>query len=132
MHSKLAQQHIERLAYTANLTNLGNRPFFIRSSEERFAHNKDPKLCLLLVDIDNFKRINDSLGQQTGDKLMTSLARRLRNSLNRDRVLARFASNEFALLIVDMNLEENMRVRNQVLRLLHKHLFINKTKINKR
>ncbi|MCQ4311307.1 EAL domain-containing protein [Stutzerimonas sp. VN223-3] len=129
-HSKLAQQHIERLAYTDNLTNLGNRPFFIRSIEERFAHNKDPQLCLLLVDIDNFKRINDSLGHQTGDKLLTSLARRLRNSLNRDSVLARFASNEFALLLDDMDLEEGLRLANQVLRILDKPLFVDKQLIS--
>ncbi|MCJ0971900.1 EAL domain-containing protein [Pseudomonas sp. PS1] len=125
-HSKLAQQHIERLAYTDNLTNLGNRPFFIRSIEERFARSASPKLCLLLVDIDNFKRINDSLGHQTGDKLLTSLARRLRNSLNRDSVLARFASNEFALLLDDMDLEEGHRLANQVLRILDKPLFVDK------
>ena len=129
-HSKLAQQHIERLAYTDNLTNLGNRPFFIRSIEERFAHNKDPQLCLLLVDIDNFKRINDSLGHQTGDKLLASLARRLRNSLNRDSVLARFASNEFALLLDDMDLEEGQRLANQVLRILDKPLFVDKQLIS--
>ncbi|MGK9066732.1 sensor domain-containing protein [Stutzerimonas chloritidismutans] len=125
-HSKLAQQHIERLAYTDNLTNLGNRPFFIRSIEERFARNASPRLCLLLVDIDNFKRINDSLGHQTGDKLLTSLARRLRNSLNRDSVLARFASNEFALLLDDMDLDEGHRLANQVLRILDKPLFVDK------
>jgi diguanylate cyclase (GGDEF)-like protein/PAS domain S-box-containing protein len=129
-HSKQAQQHIERLAYTDNLTNLGNRPFFIRSIEERFAHNKDPQLCLLLVDIDNFKRINDSLGHQTGDKLLTSLARRLRNSLSRDSVLARFASNEFALLLDDMDLEEGQRLATQVLRILDKPLFVDKQLIS--
>lgn len=80
--SKLAQQRIEKLAYTDNLTGLGNRPYFIRTVEERFHSDRDTPLCLLLVDIDNFKRINDSLGHQTGDKLLVSLARRLRNSLS--------------------------------------------------
>ncbi|UPQ82375.1 EAL domain-containing protein [Pseudomonas knackmussii] len=129
-HSKLAQQHIERLAYTDNLTSLGNRPFFIRSIEERFASSKEPQLCLLLVDIDNFKRINDSLGHQTGDKLLASLARRLRNSLNRDSVLARFASNEFALLLDDMGLEEGQHLAHQVLRILDKPLFVDKQLIS--
>lgn len=128
--SKLAQQHIERLAYTDNLTSLGNRPFFIRSIEERFATDKVPQLCLLLVDIDNFKRVNDSLGHQTGDKLLTSLARRLRNSLNRDSVLARFASNEFALLLDGMNLEEGQQLAHQVLRILDKPLFVDKQLIS--
>ncbi len=128
--SKLAQQHIERLAYTDNLTNLGNRPFFIHSLEERFGAGQEPKLCLLLVDIDNFKRINDSLGHQTGDKLLTSLARRLRNGLSQQSVLARFASNEFALLFDDMSLEEGQRLANQVLRILDKPLFVDKQLIS--
>ena len=129
-HSKLAQQHIERLAYTDNLTNLANRPFFIRSLEERFANGNTPRLCLMLVDIDNFKRINDSLGHQTGDKLLSSLARRLRNGLSRDGVLARFASNEFALLFDDMGLEEGQRLANQVLSTLDKPLFVDKQLIS--
>ncbi|WP_122387829.1 diguanylate cyclase domain-containing protein, partial [Pseudomonas savastanoi] len=97
--SKLAQQRIERLAYTDNLTNLGNRPAFIRNLDERFVRDTDTPMSLLLVDIDNFKRINDSLGHQTGDKLLISLARRLRNTLSPSDVLARFASNEFAVLL---------------------------------
>ncbi|AGA85052.1 EAL domain-containing protein [Stutzerimonas stutzeri] len=128
--SKLAHQHIERLAYTDNLTNLGNRPYFIRSLEERFAAGAEPRLCLLLVDIDNFKRINDSLGHQTGDKLLTSLARRLRNGLSQQSVLARFASNEFALLFDDMELDEGLRLADQVLRVLDKPLFVDKQLIS--
>ncbi|NON23463.1 GGDEF domain-containing protein, partial [Klebsiella pneumoniae] len=99
-------QRIERLAYTDNLTNLGNRPAFIRSLDERFARDGESSMCLLLVDIDNFKRINDSLGHQTGDKLLISLARRLRNSLHSGGILARFASNEFAVLLDDTSLED--------------------------
>ncbi|WP_313024228.1 putative bifunctional diguanylate cyclase/phosphodiesterase [Pseudomonas lopnurensis] len=129
-HSKLAQQHIERLAYTDNLTSLGNRPFFIRSLEERFAAGMAPRLCLLLVDIDNFKRINDSLGHQTGDKLLISLARRLHNGLSQQGVLARFASNEFALLFDDISLEEGQRLANQVLRILDKPLYVDKQLIS--
>ncbi|MBV2204353.1 MAG: EAL domain-containing protein [Pseudomonas sp.] len=128
--SKLVQQHIERLAYTDNLTSLGNRPYFIRSLEERFAGNRTPQLCLLLVDIDNFKRINDTLGHQTGDRLLTSLAQRLRNGLSRDGVLARFASNEFALLLDDMDLEAGQRLAQQVLRPLDNPLFVDKQLIS--
>ena len=122
--SKTAQQHIERMAYTDTLTSLGNRPFFIRSLEEHFAKEPVPLLCLLLVDIDNFKRINDSLGHQIGDKLLASLARRLRNSLSQDAVLARFASNEFAILFEGMDLEEGQRMADQVLGTLEKPLFV--------
>lgn len=122
--AKLAQQRIERLAYTDNLTNLGNRPAFIRNLEERFARMPFQPLSLLLVDIDNFKRINDSLGHQTGDKLLSSLARRLRNSLGTKGSLARFASNEFAILLDGGEQENGQQIAQQVLQTLDKPLFV--------
>ena len=122
--TKLAQQRIERLAYTDNLTNLGNRPAFIRNLDERFARDSDSPISLLLVDIDNFKRINDSLGHQTGDKLLISLARRLRNSLSAGGSLARFASNEFAVLLDDTDLESGQQVASQLLTTLDKPMFV--------
>ena len=122
--TKLAQQRIERLAYTDNLTNLGNRPAFIRNLDERFARDSDSPISLLLVDIDNFKRINDSLGHQTGDKLLISLARRLRNSLSSGGSLARFASNEFAVLLDDSDLETGQQVASQLLATLDKPMFV--------
>ncbi|MBX8485797.1 GGDEF and EAL domain-containing protein [Pseudomonas cichorii] len=122
--SKLAQQRIERLAYTDNLTNLGNRPAFIRNLDERFARDSDTPMSLLLVDIDNFKRINDSLGHQTGDKLLISLARRLRNTLSPSDILARFASNEFAVLLDHSGLEAGQNVASQVLATLDKPMFV--------
>ena len=122
--SKLAQQRIERLAYSDNLTGLGNRPYFIRCLEERFARRDSQAFSLLLVDIDNFKRINDSLGHQTGDKLLISLARRLRNSLSASGSLARFASNEFAVLLDDTDLESGQQVASQLLATLDKPMFV--------
>ncbi|PWB30351.1 diguanylate cyclase [Pseudomonas sp. SDI] len=128
--SKLAQQRIERLAYTDNLTSLGNRPAFIRSLDERFERDSDSPICLLLVDIDNFKRINDSLGHQTGDKLLISLARRLRNSLSPGGSLARFASNEFAVLLEDTALESGQQTAQLLLRTLDKPMFVDNQLIN--
>ncbi|KPZ15124.1 Sensory box/GGDEF family protein [Pseudomonas amygdali pv. ulmi] len=122
--SKLAQQRIERLAYTDNLTNLGNRPAFIRNLDERFVRDTDTPMSLLLVDIDNFKRINDSLGHQTGDKLLISLARRLRNTLSPSDVLARFASNEFAVLLDNTDQEAGQATASQVLATLDKPMFV--------
>lgn len=128
--TKLAQQRIERLAYTDNLTTLGNRPSFIRNLDERFARDSDSPISLLLVDIDNFKRINDSLGHQTGDKLLISLARRLRNSLSPTGSLARFASNEFAVLLDDTDLDSGQQIAIQVLKTLDKPMFVDNQLIN--
>ncbi|MNQ43684.1 Cyclic di-GMP phosphodiesterase Gmr [compost metagenome] len=122
--TKQAQQRIERLAYSDNLTGLGNRYAFIRALEQRFACDDGKPFSLLLVDIDNFKRINDSLGHQTGDKLLISLARRLRNSLTPSGILARFASNEFAILLDAADLTGAQQLAHQVLHTLDKPLFV--------
>ncbi|UTW09506.1 putative bifunctional diguanylate cyclase/phosphodiesterase [Pseudomonas benzenivorans] len=122
--TKHAQQRIERLAFSDNLTGLGNRYAFIRALEDRFALADGRPMSLLLVDIDNFKRINDSLGHQTGDKLLSSLARRLRNSLTPSSVLARFASNEFAILLEDSGDEDGQCIARQILQTLDKPLFV--------
>ncbi|WP_405119137.1 EAL domain-containing protein [Pseudomonas leptonychotis] len=121
--NKQAQQHIERLAFRDNLTGLGNRYAFIRSLDSHFSEHPGKPISLLLVDIDNFKRINDSLGHQTGDKLLVSLARRLRNTLAPSNVLARFASNEFAVLL-DTNQADSERVAQNLLHTLDKPLFV--------
>ena len=122
--TKQAQQRIERLAYSDSLTGLGNRYAFIRALERRFASDAGKPFSLLLVDIDNFKRINDSLGHQTGDKLLISLARRLRNSLTPSGMLARFASNEFAILLEAADLAGAQQLAHQVLHPLDKPLFV--------
>ncbi|MBD9482776.1 EAL domain-containing protein [Pseudomonas sp. PDM14] len=128
--NKLAQQRIERLAYNDNLTGLGNRPYFIRGLEERFARNNGRPFSLLLVDIDNFKRINDSLGHQTGDKLLMNLARRLRNSLSQGTSLARFASNEFAVLLDGADEGAGLVLAAELLHTLDKPLFVDNQLIN--
>ncbi len=128
--SKLAQQRIERLAFTDNLTGLVNRTCFIQNLEQRFANAPSPRLLLLLVDIDNFKRINDSLGHRIGDKLLAKLARRLSNSLDMQGVVARFASNEFAVLLDGLDKEAGLRLAHHVLRTLDKPLYIDNQLIN--
>ncbi|MDO9622556.1 MAG: EAL domain-containing protein [Pseudomonas sp.] len=122
--TKQAQHRIERLAYSDNLTGLGNRYAFIRALEQRFANADGKPFSLLLVDVDNFKRINDSLGHQTGDKLLIRLARRLRNSIPPAGTLARFASNEFAILLDATDLNGAQRLAQQVLHTLDKPLFV--------
>nr|WP_288465912.1 EAL domain-containing protein [uncultured Pseudomonas sp.] len=121
--TKQSQQRIERLAYSDNLTGLGNRYAFIRALEQRFSSDTAP-VSLLLVDIDNFKRINDTLGHQTGDKLLVSLAKRLRNSFSGEGTLARFASNEFAILLDNCESQRGQEIAQQVLETLDKPLFV--------
>jgi diguanylate cyclase (GGDEF)-like protein/PAS domain S-box-containing protein len=121
---KSEQACLERLAYHDNLTGLGTRLTFIRDLEQRLNNSRDASTCLLLVDIDNFKRINDSLGHTTGDKLLISLALRLRNSLSPQGKLARLASNEFAVQLDDLDQAAGQLLAEQVLQTISKPLFV--------
>ena len=128
--ARLAHQQIERLVYTDSLTGVANRTCFIHHLEKRFSTGAAQDLALLLVDIDNFKRINDSLGHRIGDKLLIKLAQRLHTSLGKQGLVARFASNEFALLMSDMDFESGLAFAQQTLCALDDPIYIDGQLIN--
>jgi diguanylate cyclase (GGDEF)-like protein/PAS domain S-box-containing protein len=122
--AKLTQQNMEKLAYRDSLTGLTNRHYFIDRLEKRLAGREDIHNCLMLIDIDHFKRINDSLGHEAGDNLLVSLARRLQSSLGQSTLIARIASNEFAVLLEQMDAQEGLEVASALLSMLEKPIYV--------
>jgi diguanylate cyclase (GGDEF)-like protein len=108
VHERTAE--IERLAYFDTLTDLPNRLLF----EDRLtqalkrAQPDGRSLGTLLLRIDRFKEINDTLGNAIGDLLLRDIAERIRVSTGERGMLARFEGDEFALLITDANASENV------------------------
>ena len=105
---KETQAHIQRLAYYDALTGLPNREwigdYLARSLEE--AQTNDGGVALLYVDLDQFKRINDTLGHDTGDALLSQVAERLRGALahcngpeSTSPQLARVGGDEFIVVL---------------------------------
>lgn len=100
MHAK---QTLERLANYDSLTDLFNRRIF----EEEFSRaielgkQRGHRVAMLLMDIDNFKRINDSLGHKSGDMILQQIARRLHDACRKSELIARIGGDEFALVIED-------------------------------
>lgn len=81
------------------LTGLGNRKFLIEQLEARLAPGaSDGRSALLLIDLNNFKRVNDTLGHAIGDQLIMAVATRLRSAYP-DAIAARLGGDEFALII---------------------------------
>src|SRR6185503_17100982 len=92
------QQELERKALYDSLTQLANRSLF-HNRLEHALHSRRPGVCVLLLDIDEFKAVNDSHGHHAGDELLRAVAERLRGCLREGDTAARLGGDEFALLL---------------------------------
>ena len=83
-----------------DLTGVHNRRFLMNSLDHEiaFAARHGQPLCLMLVDIDHFKEINDQRGHQAGDAVIKQLARRISDSMRGEDIFARVGGEEFAIL----------------------------------
>ena len=100
-----AEAQLRRLAFFDALTELPNRAQLesgLRNAVTR-ARRRDRAVALLLIDVDNFKLVNDSLGHSAGDRLLRRIAGRLRGSLCEGALLARTGGDEFMLLAGDLH-----------------------------
>jgi diguanylate cyclase (GGDEF)-like protein/PAS domain S-box-containing protein len=97
---KLAQDEIRRLASIDVLTGLANRAAFDARRVEMvsLANRTDQLLLLLMIDLDQFKEVNDVLGHQAGDELLKQSAQRIRSVSRDSDFTARLGGDEFALL----------------------------------
>jgi diguanylate cyclase (GGDEF)-like protein len=89
---------IEHLAHYDALTNLPNRTLFQRHAEGLLLETDGTQFAILYIDIDEFKRINDSLGHLIGDEFLRGIAERLRQSVGAEDFIARLGGDEFAIV----------------------------------
>ena len=96
---------VRRMAYTDALTGLTNRLAFRESLDHRLMmlRGAGRQLALLFADIDDFKRVNDTLGHEAGDEVLLQFANRIKDAVERmggdESLLARFGGDEFVILI---------------------------------
>ena len=92
---------VRRQASTDDLTGLPNRRGLYAEASTRLVSSERPRQALLLLDLDKFKEVNDSLGHHVGDRLLIEVGNRLREHLRPEDLLARLGGDEFAVLLAD-------------------------------
>ncbi|MDB6060622.1 MAG: hypothetical protein JWM78_725 [Verrucomicrobiaceae bacterium] len=112
---------LERAQQNANideLTRLYNRATFYREIKRKIARSPEPKLCVVMCDLDYFKTINDRFGHLMGDRVLQRIGALLLEQSRDGTLAARYGGEEFALIISDADLDEATlfaeRLRNSI------------------
>ena len=98
---QIAQKELAHLAKHDPLTNLPNRILFYEQLQDaiRRAEFEGESIAVLLVDLDNFKHVNDTMGHPVGDRLLTDVSGRLTSIVNKNYFLSRFGGDEFLVIL---------------------------------
>ncbi|MEH2400681.1 CHASE2 domain-containing protein [Nostoc sp.] len=98
---KLKEDHLRYLANHDPLTGLSNRKFFTEQLYESLhgAQHDNLLLGVLFIDLDGFKQVNDTLGHETGDRLLMTIAERLSKSLRASDIVSRLGGDEFTVIL---------------------------------
>ncbi|CNE55889.1 EAL domain-containing protein [Yersinia nurmii] len=96
-----SRMKIQQLALYDSLTGLPNRAQFLNHAHQAIsqAEAQGHSLVVLVIDIDRFKQVNDSLGQAAGDELLCTIAQRLREDMARHDIIGRLSGDEFVLIL---------------------------------
>ena len=106
---------LRELAHTDELTQLNNRRQFELIADQKIHQwPQYQSICLLMFDVDFFKRINDSHGHDIGDQVLQNIAEIARKEMRREDVLARFGGEEFVALLPETTLEDAMMIANRL------------------
>lgn len=100
-----AQRHILRLAHYDVLTELPNRVLFQDRLDRAVVHalRHDRKCALLFLDLDGFKKVNDTMGHRAGDELLQEVALRLKQCVRMTDTIARLGGDEFTVILDEVN-----------------------------
>jgi len=111
-----AEEKMHEKAMTDSLTGVSNRVHFhIRATTEvARARRESQPICLLLIDVDHFKRVNDRYGHETGDTVLRQVAKVMQAGLREIDVLARWGGEEFLIMLPGSSLERSAEISKRL------------------
>lgn len=122
---KRSNDMLRTLSITDPLTHLHNRRHLMEMVEKEFqrASRKGAHLSLIILDIDYFKKVNDTYGHQEGDRVLTILADIVRRRLRSYDLAARYGGEEFVLLLPETPVHEAMAIAERLRLEVQEHIF---------
>ncbi|WP_051206867.1 GGDEF domain-containing protein [Pseudidiomarina sediminum] len=119
------RRRLKLLAATDTLTKLSNRNRFIHvfSRESQKCQRNDENLVVAMIDIDHFKRVNDTYGHNVGDEVLRELSLLIRRHLKGTDTVARWGGEEFVCLLPETNEPQGLRVADKIRRQVAAHKF---------
>lgn len=123
------QQELFEKATRDQLTGAYNKAFFLDAFQKEFTfHQRSRKpLSLLIMDLDNFKKINDVYGHVNGDIVLKSIAKEIMSCLRKEDLFARYGGEEFTVLFRNTSNATALRVANKLLELVRSMKFSSKS-----
>lgn len=121
-----ANDKLRELSSKDFLTNLLNRRAFLERLEQEMSHirRQDDKFCLALIDIDDFKHVNDTYGHEAGDKVLQNVARTFNTFTRKQDIVARWGGEEFIFLLPSTPLDQGMLAFEKVRRAVEELDFV--------
>lgn len=113
---KIVNQKLEELAATDSLTGVANRRAFMERCEEEIsrADRNKSNMCLMVIDFDHFKEINDQYGHQAGDEVLLHFVRLSKDVMRPSDLLGRIGGEEFGLLLPETNIQSAIKVAERL------------------
>jgi two-component system cell cycle response regulator len=120
-----AQKKIVEMATRDELTGLYNRRYFMEALEREVSRAKryETDLALCMIDLDHFKRINDTYGHPAGDKVLLEIGKILKECIRQSDLPCRYGGEEFALILPSTQTEEAYIVCERVRDMVSQHQF---------
>ncbi|MGB5445784.1 MAG: GGDEF domain-containing protein, partial [Psychromonas sp.] len=109
---------LQNVAFKDNLTDIFNRHYLFEAAESLFnrAEEFNEPISLLLIDIDHFKKVNDSYGHIIGDNILKYFVGNIQNILRTDDIFVRYGGEEFIVLLPKVNIDESLIVAEKLRR----------------